>query len=149
MGWRLTYSKRKNKFQIRNFWKAKRELWDRANYMKDNPTKAEDRMWKIIQKKVNSVLPEGCFFRRQRAPFPDLDCFYIIDFYCEKLCLGIEVDGSIHDGREKLDRAREHQLKQRGIKLVHVSNETVLCDPVRMEAFVTMVLNVCQGLLKH
>jgi len=133
-----------NKFQIASHWRSKNKVWDRATEMRNNPTPAEDKLWKIIKSKINPFLPEDCFFGRQCVPFHHLDCFYIIDFYCEKLCLGIEVDGSVHEGREKLDHAREHQLKQRGIKLVHVSNETVLYDSVRMEAFVTMVLNMCR-----
>lgn len=36
--------------------------------------------------------------------------FFIVDFYCAKLKLAIEIDGSSHDGREEYDARRTKEL---------------------------------------
>lgn len=49
---------------------------------------------------------------------------YVIDFYCPKLKLGIEVDGPSHytvEGKEH-DRNREDFIESEGIKLIRIVN---------------------------
>lgn len=50
---------------------------------------------------------------------------FIIDFYCAKLLLGIEVDGPIHDIRKFYDARRTQKLWDYGIKIIRYKNEDV------------------------
>jgi len=49
---------------------------------------------------------------------------FILDFYCPKLKLAIEVDGDVHHYRKKqvLDSRKDKLLKNEGIKLVRLNN---------------------------
>jgi very-short-patch-repair endonuclease len=81
-----------------------------------NPTDAEDTFWKLVSYKRT-----GFKFVRQK---PIGRC--ILDFYCSKLLLGIEIDGDSHDHKEYYDKARDNYLNNRGIKTVRYRNEDVL-----------------------
>ena len=50
---------------------------------------------------------------------------FILDFYCSKLMLAIEVDGDSHDNKKYLDKQRDLYLEQRGIKTIRFKNEEV------------------------
>ena len=52
---------------------------------------------------------------------------YIVDFYCHKLKLVIEVDGSIHSSEEnqKLDEMRQKNLEKLGLTVFRFTNEDV------------------------
>lgn len=53
---------------------------------------------------------------------------YIIDFYCQKLKLGIEIDGETHigDKNEEYDQKRSREVEKLGIKILRFWNEEVL-----------------------
>jgi len=51
---------------------------------------------------------------------------YILDFYCSKLLLAIEIDGDSHDNKKYLDKERDLYFEQRGIKTVRLTNKEVL-----------------------
>jgi very-short-patch-repair endonuclease len=53
---------------------------------------------------------------------------YVVDFYCHKLKLVIEVDGSIHDMQEvkDVDVERQRQLELEGLKVIRFTNEEIL-----------------------
>ncbi|MDQ1332945.1 MAG: hypothetical protein QG576_980 [Bacteroidota bacterium] len=70
---------------------AKPELFRLAQKMRNKPTKAE----KILWEKLKQFRKDGYTFRRQHP----IDIF-IVDFYCHKLKLVIEVDGEIHSGQQ-------------------------------------------------
>ena len=63
-----------------------KENWRRKE-LRNNMTKAEKILWEYLKNKKL----EGYKFRRQYS----VDSF-IIDFYCPKVKLGIEVDGEVH-----------------------------------------------------
>jgi very-short-patch-repair endonuclease len=48
---------------------------------------------------------------------------YVLDFYCAKARLAIELDGASHDmgDRPRRDMRRDAWLKQRGVTVVHIS----------------------------
>jgi len=48
---------------------------------------------------------------------------YIVDFYCHKLKLIIEVDGGIHNDQIEYDTRRENWLKLQGYNIIRVNNE--------------------------
>jgi len=53
---------------------------------------------------------------------------YVVDFYCHKLKLVIEVDGSVHGDKEvgDADKERQRQLELDGLKVIRFTNEEVL-----------------------
>jgi very-short-patch-repair endonuclease len=81
-----------------------------------NPTKSEKIFWKLLNyKKLNLK------FLRQK-PIGR----FILDFYCSKLLLAIEIDGDSHDKKQFLDKSRDLYLEQRKIKTIRFKNEEVL-----------------------
>ena|SRR3989339_106500 len=48
---------------------------------------------------------------------------FIVDFYCHKLKLIIEVDGGIHNDQIEYDTRRETWLKSQGYNIIRVNNE--------------------------
>lgn len=61
-------------------------------------------------------------FQRQKA----IDRF-IVDFYCAKAALAIEVDGAIHDVPQQYDsdERRTAQLNQLGLQVLRFSNQDI------------------------
>ena len=88
-----------------------------AAQMRNQPTHAEDIMWCWLRQK-----PNGYKFRRQH-PFAN----YILDFYCHRLQLVIEIDGSIHEDPVVHDNdiIREAFLLSRGLNVLRFTNEQV------------------------
>jgi very-short-patch-repair endonuclease len=52
------------------------------------------------------------------------DC--VVDFYCHKAGLVIEVDGNIHDLQQEEDARREKILSEMGLRIVRFRNEEVM-----------------------
>ena len=76
--------------------------------LRNNGTKSEAFLWKYLkQKKVN-----GYQFHRQKNIGK-----YIVDFYCPKLALVIEVDGNSHDEKYVYDMERDKYLRDLGYKV--------------------------------
>jgi very-short-patch-repair endonuclease len=51
---------------------------------------------------------------------------FIVDFYCHKAALVIEVDGDIHDLQQEEDARREKALGEMGLNIVRFRNEEIL-----------------------
>ena len=87
-------------------------------YLRNNMTKAEVILWsKLKGKKL-----KGYKFRRQHG-IGD----YIIDFYCPKLNLAIEVDGETHytlEGKQH-DGNKESYLEELGVAILRFTNPQV------------------------
>lgn len=82
-------------------------------HLRNNMTKTEIMLWNRLKGKQL----KGFKIRRQYGVGS-----YIIDFYCPKLKLGIEIDGESHykkDGIEH-DRIRDQFLKEQGIDLLRI-----------------------------
>jgi len=88
-----------------------------ARQNRKNPTKSELLTWNVILKNRKT----GYLFLRQK-PIGR----FILDFYCSKLLLAIEIDGDSHDKKQFLDKSRDLYLEQRKIKTVRFKNEEVL-----------------------
>ena len=94
------------------------ELTTKARENRKNETASERKFWFEILK----IDPFNRYrFNRQK---PLLD--YIVDFYCSKLKLIIEIDGDTHSEREKLDGLRTKKLNKYGIRVIRYNNEEVL-----------------------
>ena len=55
---------------------------------------------------------------------------YILDFFCNELMLGIELDGYSHHFEEVLvkDERKEKRMNERGIKVIRFEDEEVMRD---------------------
>ena len=84
-------------------------------------TAAESELWGRLR---NGKL-SGIKFRRQYAIGR-----YIADFYCSKANLVIEIDGAIHEIKDKkeYDLIRENEIKSRDIHILRFTNEQVVND---------------------
>ena len=90
-----------------------------ARELRKNMTDAERLLWSKIRRKQL----RGLQFYRQKT----IDNF-IVDFYCPKAGLVIEVDGGQHyteDGLEK-DRSRDQHLNAIGLRVMRFNNLDVL-----------------------
>jgi very-short-patch-repair endonuclease len=85
-------------------------------------TKPELWLWLRLKVRTN----EGLVFRNQHPIGP-----YILDFYCAKAKLCIEVDGEIHthDHQHQRDEVRDAWLKAQGIHLHRVVARDLLASP--------------------
>ncbi len=87
--------------------------------MRHTPTEPERRLWQLLRKSQLG----GLKFRRQAVIGP-----YIVDFYCPRQKLVVEVDGESHVGRGHVDAARTGHLKRLGYQIMRVTNDDVLRD---------------------
>ncbi len=92
-------------------------LFVRAKELRKQQTFAEDMLWNYLKHK-----PFGFKFRRQH-PYSH----YILDFYCHRLKLVIEVDGSIHNlpHVQEQDKTRQRFLEEDGLKVIRFTNTEV------------------------
>jgi very-short-patch-repair endonuclease len=84
---------------------------------RDNPTPAERSLWKILRN--NQIC--GLKFRRQHKIGQ-----FIVDFYCHKIGLVIELDGAVHNNRKVEDQVRTDWLKTLGLRIVRFRNEDIM-----------------------
>jgi very-short-patch-repair endonuclease len=99
---------------------------DRVRRLRKEMTDSEKRVWSIMKGKQMM----GFKFRRQHPITVDHDqrghrTYFIIDFYCPELKLGIEVDGPIHSTQRHYDQLRDSLLEEKGIKIFRLTNEEV------------------------
>ena len=92
-----------------------------ARELRNHSTKSEIIFWLKIKGKEFY----GYDFHRQK-PIDN----YIIDFYCDELFLGIEIDGYSHQFLEVFnkDTKKEKRLNELGITVLRFSDEQVLKD---------------------
>ncbi|MCH7964879.1 MAG: endonuclease domain-containing protein [Bacteroidetes bacterium] len=92
-------------------------LKQRAREMRNNSTKGEIKFWcELLRKKQT-----GYKFYRQKI----IDHF-IVDFYCAKLKIVIEIDGTSHEGKEEYDKRRESVLESLELKVIRYNDLPVL-----------------------
>ena len=92
------------------------KLVPRSRKLRKNETDAEAILWGILRRKGIG----GYKFTRQKP----IDKF-ILDFYCSKLLLGVEVDGAIHRQKEKYDDQRTQIINYYDIKVIRFRNEEI------------------------
>jgi len=96
-----------------------------SRQLRGNMTDAERCLWaKIRMKQVR-----GCQFYRQK-PIGD----YIVDFFCPKAKLVVEIDGSQHLVGETIeyDRIRDEYLSSLGLRVLRFTNTDVLAHIERV-----------------
>ena len=112
-----------------------RNLRHLARKLRNNPTKAERRLWYELLANRQFA---GYQFLRQRI----IDR-YIVDFFCKELKLIIEVDGKSHEFEEVrlADRIREKNLLQMGYHMVRFSDYEVHKDLGGVAEILTLKIN--------
>lgn len=93
---------------------------ENAKFLRNNQTQTEQMLWLKLR---NNQL--GVKFRRQH-PVGN----YVLDFYCHKYKLAIEIDGEYHSEIEQkdYDRLRDQNLNELGIKTLRFTNDQILND---------------------
>lgn len=86
--------------------------------LRNNATQQERKLWECL--KARRVF--GYKFRRQHGIER-----YILDFYCPRLRIGIEIDGLIHRDpvQAAYDIQRDLDLSSMGIRILRFSNQLV------------------------
>jgi very-short-patch-repair endonuclease len=84
-----------------------------ARHLRRALTVPEARLWNRLRQRA----PGKPVFRRQHPIGP-----YVIDFYCAKARLAIEIDGMNHDmgDRPRRDEQRDAWLKEHGVTVVRI-----------------------------
>jgi very-short-patch-repair endonuclease len=98
--------------------KVTKEKLQRAKELRREMTPAEKLLWQELR--ANKL---GVHFRRQQVI-----AGFIVDFYCHKTALVVEVDGDVHDLQQEEDARREKALSELGLKIVRFKNDDVLKD---------------------
>jgi len=98
-----------------------RKLKQLSQQLRENLTDAEKQLWT----KIRMRQLKGYRFYRQR-PIGD----YIVDFFCPRAKLVIEIDGSQHLVGETIeyDRIRDDYLSSLGLRVMRFNNNDVLTN---------------------
>jgi very-short-patch-repair endonuclease len=99
------------------FYNTKLKRYSRK--LRKDMTDAERLLWSRLRRKQL----KDCQFYRQR-----IIGNYIVDFYCPKVKLIIEVDGGqyYNDEGNRKDKAREDYLRKVGMKILRIPDTEVL-----------------------
>ncbi len=91
------------------------EKLQRARELRHEMTPAEKILWQELR--GNKL---GIHFRRQQ-----IIAGFIVDFYCHKAGLVIELDGGIHTGQQIYDIERDKVLGELGLRIIRIRNDDV------------------------
>ena len=108
------------------------KLKERAKELRKNSTFYERLLWKHLRGRQLF----GYQFSRQK-PVDN----YIVDFYCSKLNLVIEIDGITHDDKVKYDKQREDKLKSLGLKIIRIDGHYILKNSTGRLEIITQKIN--------
>ena len=109
--------------------KISQEMRNRAQELRQSMTPAETQLWNRLR--ANRL--HGWHFRRQQI----IDGS-IVDFYCHKAGLVIEIDGPIHQKHQVEDAERTKMLQSRSLTVLRFSNRDVMND---MKTVLQTILN--------
>ncbi len=85
----------------------------RSRDLRRDATSAETVLWRELRNRRFARFK----FRRQQPFRP-----FILDSYCAKLTLAIELDGESHHGREAYDAQRQSWIESRGVRVIRIFN---------------------------
>ena len=92
-----------------------------ARNLRNNSTLSEVLLWNQLKQRKMS----GYQFLRQR-PIGK----YIVDFFCHKLKLVIEIDGESHADKKVADRIRQNYLEKNGLTVLRFGDNAVKTEIV-------------------
>ncbi len=85
--------------------------------LRQTQTYAEEALWQALRNRKCGFLK----FRRQHV----IDGF-IVDFYCSKLKLVIEIDGGVHLKQKNYDTFRQEIIENKGYQFLRFSNKEII-----------------------
>jgi len=97
----------------------RRRMTEVAQQFRKKPTSSEAILWQALR---NRKL-EGRKFKRQQ-PIGS----FIVDFFCGKERLIVEVDGSIHQNQQQADQQRQQLLESLGLRFIRLKSELIEQD---------------------
>jgi very-short-patch-repair endonuclease len=108
-----------------------------ARKLRADMTPPEIALWQALRKR-----PGNYKFRRQHPAG-----IYVLDFFCTKARLAIEVDGKAHDSAAVITKnaARSRFLREQGIATTRIPAKLVLED---IEGVVQRVVQICDERLE-
>ena len=108
-----------------------------ARKLRSEMSMPELMLWQALRKR-----PGGYKFRRQHPAG-----IYVLDFFCTKARLAIEVDGIAHDNAKVIakDGARSRFLREQGVATTRIPAQLVLED---IEAVIRRLVQICDERLE-
>ena len=110
-----------------------KSLNERARWLRKNSTLSEILFWNEVKNKKL----DGLDFYRQKVIGN-----YIVDFFCARLNVVIEIDGSTHNNKYEYDARRDNYLRSLGLRVLHIYDEDVKQD---MSGVLQIVRNFCDS----
>ncbi len=106
----------------------------RAKQLRREMSLPEVLLWQALRKR-----PGDLRFRHQHPAGE-----YVLDFFCPRFRLAVEVDGEAHDRGDRPDRdvVRDAWLMAKGVRVLRVSAKDVLAD---LDAVVRHIVVVALG----
>jgi len=103
--------------------------------LRTNMPKGEKMLWQKLRR--NNM---GYKFRRQFGVGK-----YVVDFYCPKLSLVIEVDGLTHDFKDRIysDKIKQKYIESKGIKILRFNSKEIFEN---INSVLDQIYFVCEGL---
>jgi very-short-patch-repair endonuclease len=113
----------------------RKHLKDYRRANRNGATRAESELWHGLRGKRAS----GYKFRRQHSLGP-----FIVDFYCPKLRVVIEIDGFQHYFKDagEYDKERTAKLENIGFSVLRFDNEDV---NIRMDYVIRVIQEFCEN----
>ena len=101
------------------FYGASTKVFKKAEMLRSSMTPAERHLWDRLRK--NRL--KGFRFKPQH-PISE----FVVDFYCHKARLVVEVDESYHENtiQKEYDENRDHILKELGLKVLRFTDKQVM-----------------------
>jgi very-short-patch-repair endonuclease len=87
-----------------------------ARMLRNNMTAAETLLWSRLK---NKQLFRYDFHRQK--PIDE----FVVDFFCPKLLLAIEIDGDSHDGKLEKDDHRQREIEKFRVRFLRFPDEEV------------------------
>jgi len=113
--------------------RAPKSTREAARHLRKHMTPAERALWQRLRR--NQL--DGWHFRRQHPVGS-----FIVDFFCAKAKLVVEVDGGIHQQQRAYDAERTRLLEGvKGYRVIRFSNDEVLNDIESVLARIREALN--------
>jgi very-short-patch-repair endonuclease len=111
-----------------------KNLVSRARELRKKTTETEKIFWNKILK--NKKLKDFKFTRQKPIGH------FIVDFYCAKFKLAIEIDGEIHNFQKTRDKERDNFLKQKfGLKILRYTDKEILNNAEKILENLTKEIN--------
>ena len=92
---------------------------------------------KLLWRRVRRNGLDGFHFRRQQ-----IIAGFVVDCYCHEARLAVERDGSVHDGNQSYDKARDQAIAAYDVEVLRIPNDLVTQS---LDAVLVQILQLCQA----